>query len=78
MNPMRLSTAEVRDVSPAGRRAPGGIGRARIAIASESKQAGGVSRWPPALKSYYPRPHTRSSSTRHLSVRRYDDGPGRA
>lgn len=77
---MRLSTAEVRDVSPAGRRAPGagGVGRARIAIASESKQAGGVSRWPPALKSYYPRPHTRSGSTRHLSVRRYGDGPGRA
>lgn len=52
---MRLST-EVRDVSP-DRAA--GAGRGRIAIASESKQAGGVSRRPGALKSYYPRPHTR-------------------
>ncbi|CAG4950570.1 unnamed protein product [Colias eurytheme] len=33
-------------------------GGGRIAIASESKQAGGVS--PGPLKSYYPRSHTRA------------------
>lgn len=38
---MRLSRTEVRDVSPAGAR--GGRRASRIAIASESKQAGGVS-----------------------------------
>ncbi|CAF4866132.1 unnamed protein product [Pieris macdunnoughi] len=51
-------------------------GGGRIAIASESKQAGGVS--PGPLKSYYPHLTPGPCHTRHLSVRRYGDGPGRA
>lgn len=43
-----------------------GAGGARIAIASESKQAGATPR-PGALKSYYPRPHTSAAPAPHTS-----------
>lgn len=73
-NPMRLSTTEVRDVSPAG--AGRGEG-ARIAIASESKQAGAT---PRRGRSNHITPGLTPAPrhTRHKSVRRYGDGPGRA
>lgn len=75
---MRLSTAEVRDVSPSGRRAPGGsAGLVSRLHRRANKRAGG--RGGPRRSNHItPRPHTRSGSTRHLSVRRYGDGPGRA
>lgn len=69
---MRLSTAEVRDVSPVG--AGGGRGSYRDCI---GEQTSGWGCRPGPLKSYYPRPHT-TRHTRHLSVRRYGDGPGLA
>lgn len=61
------------------RRRGRGAGGARIAIASESKQAGATPRRgrsnhiTPGLT-----PAPRQRHTRHKSVRRYGDGPGRA
>lgn len=61
------------------RRRGRGAGGARIAIASESKQAGATP--PGGAQIILPpasHPRARTRRTRHKSVRRYGDGPGRA
>lgn len=72
-NPMRLSTTEVRDVSMDGGRVSG-RGRAVSRLHRRANKQAGVSRGrsnhiTPGL---IPTPR----HTRHLSVRRYGDGPG--
>lgn len=54
-----------------------GAGGARIAIASESKQAGATPRRRGRSNHITPG-LTLAPHTRHKSVRRYGDGPGRA
>lgn len=73
---MRLSTAEVRDVSPA-RAGRGARGSYRDCI-GEQTSGRGVAAAGGAQIILPPAPHPRSRHTRHLSVRRYGDGPGRA
>lgn len=72
---MRLSTTEVRDVSPdrAGR------GRGLVSrLHRRANKRAGCRGGRGAQIILPPASHPRSRHTRHLSVRRYGDGPGRA
>lgn len=78
---MRLSTTEVRDVSPAAGRVSAGCAGDRTLVSRLHRRAnkragcrrgrGRSNHITPGLTPAY-------RHTRHLSVRRYGDGPGRA
>lgn len=73
---MRLSTTEVRDVSTAGERVRGAGASYRDCIGEQTSGRGcrGRGRSNHITPVLTPAPR----HTRHLSVRRYGDGPGRA